>query len=108
MNEEEKRKQERKQNLLKAFAVSWTMRAMQKGSEKGFTESMEEVQKIVPERIWNKLSKATFNFYEPLESFLKEMEKEIPEDLWEYIGGDIPSLIELDQMIQRANDGKNY
>ena len=92
-------KHERKQNLLKGLALSWDMRAMGKGSHAGFNTCMENIRDIVPDDVWNRISKANLHFHDPLEKWVKEMQNEIPKEIRNLTGGDTPSLARLQGLI---------
>jgi len=102
---EMKERKERLQSIFKALAVSWGERALGKMSHAGFNSCMEHVRNIVPEDIWNKISKATMHYHDPLESWIKGMkESEIPSDLVWMIGRDLPSIDKLQKMADELEE----
>ena len=97
-------KHERKQNLLKGLALSWAMRAMGKGSHAGFNSCMENVRDIVPDDVWNRISKASLHFHDPLETWIVDTKKQIPLEIAWMIGGDSPSIDRLQKKLDLEVD----
>jgi hypothetical protein len=90
---------EKEQALWKALAVSWAERALGKMSHAGFIACMEEVRQIVPESVWErfKMGKDTLHNHPGIVKFIEEVKKEIPPEIRELIGGDMPSIQRIER-----------
>ena len=91
-----------KTDLFKALAVSWALRAMGKSSHAGFETCMRNVRDIAPDIIWNKynLGHVTLHAHENLERFIRDISNELPPEIREMIGGDMPSIERIEEAIR--------
>ena len=91
-----------KSDLFKALAVSWALRAMGKSSHAGFNACMENLRDIVPETIWDRfeLGHVTLHALRNLEKFVEDIRKELPPEIQEMIGGDMPSIEKIEEKIK--------
>ena len=92
--------QEKEQNLLKALAVSWAMRATGKSSHAGFFNCMEEVKGIVPDEIWASLKDSTLHAHARLDRYIRETLDELPDDIARMAGGDMPSIEMIEEELR--------
>lgn len=95
--------QEKEQNLLKALAVSWAMRATGKSSHAGFFNCMEEIKDIVPDEIWVNLQDCTLHAHSRLVRYIEETLEELPDDIKEMVGGDMPSIEKIEEKLREMN-----
>lgn len=99
--------EELKKNLLKALAISWAFKAIGKGNHGnhiGFNACMENVRDIVPDNVWNRISKASLHFHDPLETWIVDTKKQIPLEIAWMIGGDSPSIDRLQKKLDLEVD----
>jgi hypothetical protein len=99
MNEETKRKE---QYLLRALALSWAIRACGKMSHAGFNSCMENVREIVPDSVWDRynMGRDTLHYHPGVEKFIQEVMQEIPPEIQEMVGGDMPSIQKIERKLE--------
>ena len=66
------------EDLYKALAVSWTLRAMGKSSHEGFNRCMRHVYEMVSYSAWDKydMERATLHAHKGLEEFVEDISNE--------------------------------
>ncbi len=99
--------EELKKNLLKALAISWAFKAIGKGNHGnhiGFNYCMKNVREFVSEDTWKVLSKTTWHYHDPLETWIVDTKKQIPLEIAWMIGGDSPSIDRLQKMLDLEVD----
>ena len=96
----ENKKIEREQNLLKALAVSWAIRADGKMSRAGFYSCLKEVEKIVPDDVWEDIRNSTLHAHDSLNIFIENVMNELPDEYKNMVGGDLPSIEIIEEKLR--------
>jgi hypothetical protein len=99
----------REQFLLRALALSWAVRAMGKMSHAGFNACMAHVKSIVPDSVWNKygMGKDNLHHHPGIERFVREVKQEIPPEIRELVGGDMPSINRIERELDELERWEN-
>ncbi len=89
-----------------ALAVSWAIRATGKMSHAGFDTCMENVKKLIPDILWDKykLGMANLHAHQNVFEFIEEAGNSLPEEIQILIGGDMPSIDRLKEILRSVKE----